>query len=98
MYPPTSSVACEPMTELETIPGVGPAISKDLRALGYRCVEDLRNENPETMYEQSNQLAGLRQDPCLLYVFRCAVYFAETRDPDPELLRWWSWKDRRLER
>jgi len=28
----------------------------------------------------------------LLYVFRCAVYFAENKNPDPEKLKWWNWK------
>jgi hypothetical protein len=31
----------------------------------------------------------------MLYVFRCAVYYASTRDPDPRLLQWWNWKDPR---
>jgi hypothetical protein len=29
----------------------------------------------------------------VLYVFRCAVYFAETPQPDAERLKWWHWKD-----
>jgi hypothetical protein len=31
-------------------------------------------------------------DRCVLYVFRCAVYAATNEAPDPELLKWWSWK------
>jgi hypothetical protein len=30
----------------------------------------------------------------MLYVFRCAVYFATEEFHDPELLKWWTWKDR----
>ena len=82
--------------ELQTIPGVGPSIARDLRALGIRRVADLKRRNPERMYEQSNALRGVRQDLCLLYVFRCAVYFATTARPKPVLLKWWSWKDRRV--
>ena len=37
--------------------------------------------------------AGMVQDRCLLYVFRCAVYFAETPKPQPKKLLWWNWKD-----
>jgi hypothetical protein len=33
------------------------------------------------------------QDRCLLYVFRCAVYYASTARPSPAKLRWWNWKD-----
>ncbi|WP_177734368.1 MULTISPECIES: helix-hairpin-helix domain-containing protein [Flavobacterium] len=34
---------------------------------------------------------------CLLYVFRCAVYFAETpmNRQDSEKLKWWNWKDKK---
>lgn len=32
-------------------------------------------------------------DRCMLYVFRCAVYYASSEQHDPELLKWWNWKD-----
>lgn len=34
---------------------------------------------------------------CVLYVYRCAVYFAQTPDPDPEKCKWWNWKDEAVE-
>jgi hypothetical protein len=77
---------------LEVIPGVGPSLAKDLHALGFDTVDQLRDADPEAMYVRLNALRGVRQDPCVLYVFRCAVYFAGTEDPDPELLKWWNWK------
>ena len=81
--------------ELSTIPGVGKSIAADLKALGVRRVKDLRGRDPERLYLKSNEIAGTAQDRCLLYVFRCAVYFAETegRRRDPEKLKWWNWKD-----
>jgi hypothetical protein len=33
------------------------------------------------------------QNRCLPYVFREAVYIAENKNPDPEKLKWWKWKD-----
>lgn len=81
---------------LEVIPGVGPSIARDLRDLGVSSVADLKRRDPERMYAAMNRKRGVRQDPCLLYVFRCAVYFARTPAPDPELLKWWSWKGRML--
>jgi hypothetical protein len=81
---------------LQSIPGVGPRIAQDLRDLGIHRVSDLRRRNPERLYARINHLRGARQDPCLLYVFRCAVYYASTPRPRPALLRWWAWKDRRL--
>ena len=78
---------------LQTIPGVGPSIARDLLDLGFRRVADLRRKNPEAMYEAICDLRGQPQDRCLLYVFRCAVYYATPGKKDPELLKWWNWKD-----
>ena len=82
---------------LTIIPGVGKSIANDLWGIGIRNVSDLEGKDPEVLYELSNRLAGTVQDRCLLYVFRCAVYYAETpKDKqDGELLKWWNWKDRR---
>jgi hypothetical protein len=84
--------------ELQTIPGVGPSIARDLRQLGVCHVAELRGRDPEQLYRRLGELRGMRQDPCLLYVFRCAVYFASTKRPDPRRLRWWWWKERGSER
>ena len=81
--------------DLQAIPGVGKSIAQDLMALGIFQVDDLKGWDPEKLYERSNALAGTKQDRCLLYVFREAVYFAETKNPKPELLKWWNWKDKR---
>lgn len=83
---------------LQAIPGVGPSLAEDLRDLGFEKVNDLRAADPEVMYSDLTRIRGVRQDPCVLYVFRCAVYFASTEDPDPELLKWWAWKGRSLEK
>ena len=79
--------------ELQEIPGVGPSISEDLRSLGIRKVADLRDKDPKRLYERLNKLTGTRQDPCVLYTFRCAVYYASHSRHDPEKLKWWNWKD-----
>lgn len=78
---------------LRAIPGVGPSIARDLYALGIRSVDDLCGQNPQTLYDRSNRIAGAVQDRCLLYVYRCAVYFAETKKPAAEKLKWWNWMD-----
>lgn len=81
--------------KLMCIPGVGKSIANDLLNIGIKTVEDLKGKEPEHLYNLSNKYAGVVQDRCLLYVFRCAVYFAETsaKKQDPELLKWWNWKD-----
>jgi hypothetical protein len=79
---------------LQAIPGVGPSIAEDLRALGIRTVTQLKGKDPENLYQRLITLRGMHQDRCVLYVFRCAVYFASTPRPKPHLLKWWNWKDR----
>lgn len=84
------------LKELKSIPGVGKSIANDLWNIGIRSVSDLKSRNPEVLYDMSNLHAGMVQDRCLLYVFRCAVYFAETpkEKHDKEKLKWWNWKDK----
>ena len=78
--------------DLRRIPGVGPSIAQDLLDLDIQRVDDLRDVDPEQLYEQLCLLRGTQIDRCVLYVFRCAVYFASHQEHDPELLKWWSWK------
>lgn len=80
--------------DLLRIPGVGPSIRADLHRLGIREVAELRGRHPESLYNDLCQITGQSIDRCVLYVFRCAVYFASESRPDPELLKWWNWKDR----
>ena len=86
----------ESIRQLKLIPGVGISIATDLWNIGITCIDDLKGKDPGILYDQSNRFAGQVQDRCLLYVFRCAVYFAETEKQEqyPELLKWWAWKDR----
>ncbi len=82
--------------ELSTIPGVGKSISLDLWNIGIKKVPDLIGKDPLKLYQLSNKHAGAVQDRCLLYVFRCAVYYAETHKAkqNPDKLKWWNWKDK----
>lgn len=85
----------ESIKALMQIPGVGKSIANDLWNIGIRKVSDLKKKDPQHLYDLSNRYAGATQDKCLLYVFRCAVYFAETegKKQDPEKLKWWNWKN-----
>lgn len=83
------------LKRLQSIPGVGPSTARDLLALGIRSPEDLVGRDPADLYEELCGIHGCRLDRCVLYVLRCAVYFASEPDPYPELLKWWSWKDAR---
>jgi hypothetical protein len=81
------------LSEFEKIPGVGKSIALDLWELGLRSISELRNNDPEKLYAKHCKQKGQPVDRCLLYVFRCAVYFASHKKHNPKLLLWWNWKD-----
>ena len=81
------------LKELQIIPGIGKSLSQDLVDLGCRKVSDLKDADPEDMYQNLIAVRGHHIDRCVLYVFRCAVYYASNSVHDPKLLKWWNWKD-----
>ncbi len=80
--------------DLEQIPGVGKSIAGDLHHLGITGVGQLKGRDPEELYDRLCRFKASPVDRCMLYVLRCAVYYASTDDPDPERLKWWNWKDK----
>ena len=83
MYPPEA---------LESIPGIGPSMANDLRGLGIAEVSDLKSKDPGALYDALEARAGMHMDRCVLYAFKCAVYYAEG-GREPEKLKWWNWKN-----
>ncbi len=79
---------------LEQIPGVGRKIARDLWDMDIHSVQDLDGRDPEELYFELCTRMGMQVDRCMLYVFRCAVYYASNTEHDPELLKWWNWKDK----
>ncbi len=80
--------------ELQLIPGVGEKIARELRKIGITKVSDLKRRNPERMYLRLMEKAGGPIDRCVLYVFRCAVFYAKNPDcKNRAQLQWWNWKD-----
>ena len=61
---------------LQVIPGVGKSIAEDLNRLGIKKVSCLKGKDSEKLYARFCPLEGSPVDRCLLYVFRCAVYYA----------------------
>ncbi|MEQ1518694.1 MAG: helix-hairpin-helix domain-containing protein [Usitatibacteraceae bacterium] len=80
-------------SELQQIPGIGPSIAADLQGIGITRIEDLKGESPQALYDALCALTGQIHDRCVLYVFRCAVYYASNAQHDTEKLKWWNWKD-----
>jgi predicted flap endonuclease-1-like 5' DNA nuclease len=78
-------------TALEDLPNVGPAIARDLRALGVRAPHELRGRDPYALYDALNRRTGERHDPCVLDTFIAAVRFANGAPARP----WWAYTEER---
>jgi len=83
-------------TSLQSLPSIGPSLAQCLADLGFRAPEDLHGQDPEQMFTDLCELRGEKIDRCVLYSFRCAVHAVVSPGGDPELARWWNWKDRTL--
>jgi len=62
---------------LQTIPGVGKSIARDLVNLGVFKIEDLKGRDAQILYDSLCKFQEHHVDRCMLYVLRAAVYFAE---------------------
>ncbi len=82
------------LKEFQKIPSVGKACALDFWNIGLRKIEDLKDQNPAVLYDRLNTLSGVKHDICMLYTFRCAVYFVSEKRHDKKKLNWWYWKDK----
>ena len=83
------------LQELEQIPGVGKTIAQSMRDIGIGSVNDLRGRSAEQLYERLCEFKASPVDRCMLYVLRCAIYYASNTEHDPEMLKWQNWKDKK---
>lgn len=83
------------LKELQKIPSIGKACALDLWNIGIRNLSDLKDKNPFELYLQLNAITGQTHDICMLYTFRCAVYFASEKTHETQKLNWWYWKDKK---
>jgi len=76
---------------LADLEGIGPATLADLRRLEVPDVATLARQDPRALYDRLCRLTGVRQDPCVLDTFSCAV--AQARDPGLRAAqrKWWWW-------
>ena len=82
------------LQELEQIPGVGKTIARDMQNIGIHSIDDLKGRQAEQLYDRLCEFKASPVDRCMLYVFRCAIYYASNNDHDPDLLKWEKWKDK----
>ena len=81
------------MQEFQQIPGVGVRIAEDLWNIGLRSITELNGADPNELYNKICKFQKTKVDRCMLYVMRCAVYYASNKKHDPQLLKWWHWKE-----
>jgi len=82
------------LQQLEQIPGVGKTIARDMHNIGIHSIDDLNGLRAEQFYDRLCEFKASPVDRCMLYVFRCAIYYASNTDHDPQLLKWQNWKDK----
>lgn len=82
------------LEDLKQIPGVGDKTAEDLWNMGICSMGDVGKRSPDELYNQLCVLQNRNVDRCMLYIFRCAVYYVSNSRHDPELLKWWNWKGR----
>jgi len=90
MYKPKKRLQTD---QLASIPGIGKKGAQYLREAGIHSLADLKDKNPDDLYQRLCYRKKQPLDRCLLYQFRCAVYYASEKKPYAQLLYWWKWKD-----
>ncbi len=89
MHP--AKVSRDRLAQLQDLPNIGPAMTRDLRRLGINVPADLIGRDPQALYERLSRLTGVRQDPCVLDVFLSVVRFMDGDPAQP----WWAYTEER---
>ena len=71
------------LQELEQIPGVGKTIARDMHNIGIHSIDALKGRQAQQLYDRLCQFKAFPVDRCMLYVFRCAIYYASNTHHDP---------------
>ena len=72
------------LRRLQTLRNVGPKIAADLLSLGIETPQQLRQAEPEALYEELRRRNGGTLDRCVLYAFRGAKHdipWPQCKDP-----------------
>lgn len=75
---------------LKRIPGMNTETVRDLMDLGFNEVDELQGRSPEALFEDIKALRPATPADRLHYMRMC-VYYAETPNPDAQLMEPWKW-------
>ncbi len=73
-------------TKLTDLPHIGPAIARDLMAIGVRSPHDLKGDHALKIFGDLKSVMGHRHDPCVYYTLLAVQHFLATG----ESLPWWT--------
>ena len=77
--------------KLQDLRGIGRKMMEDFELLGIASVRQLKTQDADQLYARMCELTGLRQDPCVLDTYRCAIEQARNPDLPQEERDWWYW-------
>ena len=88
------------LKEFTIIPTIGKSLAEDMYNLDIKSFEDLKMQHPDEMYAKIRAQATSSMCRCVLYAFRCAVYYASvpSASHEEQLLKWWSWSDKNVKK
>lgn len=81
-------------SELLTLKNVGRATVQDLALLGITTIEQLKDQNPDQLFERLQKITGCTQNPCVWDIFAAIVYQAQTG----QAVDWWHFTHIRKKR
>jgi hypothetical protein len=82
------------LRRLREVPNVGPATAGDLLRLGVTDIAQLRDRDPDDLYEALCAIDGVRHDPCARDVFAALCAYARGEGARP----WWTFTPARKAR
>ena len=77
--------------QLKDLRGIGRKMLEDFDQLGIASVRQLKIQNADRLYARMCELSGVRQDPCVLDTYRCAIEQARNPVLPAEQCDWWYW-------
>ncbi|GAB6988734.1 helix-hairpin-helix domain-containing protein [Paenibacillus pini] len=80
------------LSEFQSLPSIGPKLAQDLLMLGYYTLEELRDKNGATLFEDLEGLYGERIDPCVEDQFRLMIHYANNSNSEKQ---WWDFTEER---
>src|SRR5689334_11125497 len=82
--------------QLKDLRGIGPKMLQDFAQLGVTSVHQLKSTDAQNLYDRMCRISGVRQDPCVLDTYRCAIEQARNPRLPDEQKDWWYWSRLRL--